>query len=160
MDAALLLKLLHILSVIWTVGGILGRWVVLTRAARADDMRSVTALVGAAGPFERLMAIPGSFAVLVTGLLTAWAQGRPFLGSGSNWLLVSIVLFFSLAPVIAFAFVPGGRRFEQALEDADKRDAVTPELRTAFGDRAVAVARTYELVVIVAVLVLMVLKPF
>jgi hypothetical protein len=50
--------------------------------------------------------------------------------------------------------------FAAALADATERGIVTPELRAAFADRLVAAARTYEVVVIVVVVALMVLKPF
>ena len=57
-------------------------------------------------------------------------------------------------------FVPRWRVFERALVQAKERGEITPELSAAFHDRAVAFARNYELVVIAAIIVLMVAKPF
>lgn len=164
MDSALLLKLVHVFSGFWFVSGLLGRWVALSQASRAGDILVVSALVNAAGIFERAMVVPGSMIVLIAGLLTAWAQGVPILGflqgSGPNWPLASIVLFAGMIPLIPFVFLPRGRIFDSALEDAKVRGAVTPELRAAFGDRAVLTAHAVELAGVFIILVLMFTKPF
>jgi uncharacterized membrane protein len=68
---ALLLKLLHVLTSIWFISGLLGRWVALGQAARSDNVRTTRALTDLAGRFERTMVIPGSLILLVTGLFTA-----------------------------------------------------------------------------------------
>jgi hypothetical protein len=56
--------------------------------------------------------------------------------------------------------VPRGKVFEAALGDAATVGEVTPALRAAFADRAVAGARWYERIVVAVVIVLMVTKPF
>jgi hypothetical protein len=66
-------------------------------------------------------------------------------------------LAFALVPLV---FVPRGRVFEGALEDARTHGQVTPELSAAFRDRAVWAARTTEVLVVAFVIALMVLKPF
>ena len=76
------------------------------------------------------------------------------------WLPVALLLFLSILPLVPLVFLPRGTVFEAALEDARERGEVTPELRTAFRDPAVAFARRYEVVVVAVVLALMVLKPF
>ena len=47
----------------------------MAKARTATDIGTLEELVDLSGRFERLMVIPGSFAVLVAGLLAAWAQG-------------------------------------------------------------------------------------
>jgi hypothetical protein len=110
------------------------------------------------------MVIPGSSAVFLLGLATAWLQGWPMLGflqgANSNWLLVAILLFLTLIPIIAFVFVPRGRIFDQALEKALAQEQVTPELSAAFADRPLYVAHVYELVIMAVIITLMVTKPF
>ena len=81
-------------------------------------------------------------AVLVLGLLAMWAGDVPLTGDGW-WLLVALLLFLSMIPLVPLVFLPRGRVFEAALEDARERGEVTPELRTAFRDPAVAFARRY-----------------
>jgi uncharacterized membrane protein len=161
---ALLLKLLHVLTSISFISGLLGRWVALGQAARSDNIRTTRALTDLAGRFERTMVIPGSLILLATGLLTAWAQKQPLLGflqdASTNWLLVSLVLYLSTIPLIPWVFLPRGRRFVQALDQASTREEVTPELQAAFADRAVAAAHVYELLNVCVILILMVTKPF
>ncbi len=164
MDAAIILKLVHVLSAFWFVAGLLGRGLALTQAAKTADVHMANTPVQLGGRFERLMVIPGSSVVFLVGLVTAWAQGWPVLGflqgGSSNWLLVSIVLFLSLVPVTIWIFLPRGKIFEQALADSVAQGKVTPELTAAFRDQAVAWAHRYELVVVAIIIVLMVSKPF
>ncbi len=60
--------------------------------------------------------------VLVLGMATAIAQGRPFLGpfqgAPVDWLFVSIVIYLSVIPVIPLVFLPRGKVFAAALEEA------------------------------------------
>jgi uncharacterized membrane protein len=164
MDATLWLKLLHVLTAIWFIAGLLGRWVALAQAARAPEVGAVEALAGLAGRFDRAMVIPGSIAVLVAGLLAAWARGYPVLGAlqgaSANWLLVSLILYLSVSVLVPTVFLPRGRIFDHALSEARERGTVTPELRAAFADPVVTTAHAYELAVVFVVVVLMVTKPF
>src|SRR4051794_29611787 len=93
------LRVVHALTGILLVAGLLGRWVALAQAeqsARAADLPVMRALLRASGIFERIV-IPSSAAVLALGLLTAWSQGYPLLGSlqggRDNWLPVSLLLY-------------------------------------------------------------------
>lgn len=159
-----LLVVLHVLSVFWLLAGIIGRDVVIARAAHASAIEEVRMLLGVSHVFEATMVRPATTVVLVVGLLAAWARGWPILGflqgGASNWVLVSLLIFLSIIPVIVFVFVPRGRVFRRALDDAIARNQVTPELKAAFGDRAVAAARTYELGMVVVITILMVMRPF
>ena len=164
MSMMVLFKLLHVLSAIWFISGLLGRGLTLSQAAKTTDVESVASLVQLSGRFERLMVIPGTMVVLLFGFATAWLQGAPLLGvlqgATSNWLLVSLVLVISMIPIVPLVFIPRGKRFEQALAAALARGQVTPELSSAFADKGVAMARTYELLVVVVVVILMITKPF
>jgi hypothetical protein len=157
-----ILLLLHILSVIWLVAGLIGRAIVLGAAAKSGEIRDVQALVGVSGAFEKGMAIPGSLAVLASGLVLAFAQGQPLLGTfqgaGANWLLVSLVLYLAIIPIIIFVFVPRGVEFGHELDAAGARGEVTPGLRAAFADRAVRLGHGAEFAAVFLVLVLMVTK--
>jgi len=164
MTIALLLKVLHVLIAMGFISGLIGRFIVLTQAAASDDIKVTALLVGLAGRFEKYLVIPGSTAVLVAGLLTAWAQGWAILGfiTGGhyNWLLVSLLLFLSNIPIIIYVFVPKGKIFEGHLNEALAKGSVTPELKSAFDDRVVAAGHRYELISIALIVILMVLKPF
>jgi hypothetical protein len=151
---------LHVVIAFWFVAGLIGRDVALGRARSRPDIRVVRELADLAGRFERLMVIPGSAAVLLAGLLAAFAEGRSLVGTGNWWLLVSIVLYLSTAPLVPLVFLPRGKVFARALQDSEARSQVTPALAAAFNDRAVAAARLYEKAAIVGVILLMVVKPF
>jgi uncharacterized membrane protein len=155
-----LTQLVHVLSAFWFVTGLVGRDVVLGRARDADDVERVASLVATAGPFERLMVIPGSFAVLLFGILTWWAEHLPLWGRDDRWVTVSLVLFATTVPLVPLVFLPRGKVFEGALSSAVAERRMTPELRAALRDPAVAAARVYEKVVVALVIALMVTKPF
>jgi uncharacterized membrane protein len=152
--------LLHVAVAFWFVAGLLGRNVTMARARSANDLSTLEELVGLSGRFERLMVVPGSFGVLVFGLLAAWAEGQPLAGSDDWWLLTSLILFVGLVVLVPTVFLPRGKVFEGALEDARRRGEVTPELSTALRDPAVRNARAAEIVVVAIIVALMVTKPF
>jgi hypothetical protein len=152
--------LLHVAAAFWFVAGMLGRNVTMARARASTDIRTLDELVTLSGRFERMMVIPGSFAVVVLGLLAAWALGQPLAGTNNWWLLTSLVLFLAIGALVPIVFLPHGKVFEHEFEDAKARDEVTPELRTALSDPAVRKARAAELVVVAAIIVLMVTRPF
>jgi predicted integral membrane protein DUF2269 len=152
--------LLHVVVAFWFVAGLLGRNVTMARARTATDIRTLEELVTLSGRFERMMVIPGSAAVLVAGLLAAWAIGQPLAGTNNWWVLLSIVLFVGSGILVPTVFLPHGKVFEHALADAKARGEVTPELGTALRDPAVRNARAAELLVVAVIIVLMVTKPF
>jgi len=160
------LRLVHALTGILLVSGLLGRAVALARAeraARAADLPAVRTLLEASGVFERIV-IPSSALVLVLGLLTAWRAEAPLLGTleggTANWLLVSLVLYLGTFPLVPLVFLPRGRRFGAALDEATSLGRVTPTLVAAFGDPLTRAAHLYEFVAVGTVLMLMLAKPF
>jgi hypothetical protein len=158
-----LLRLAHALIGILFFGGLIGRWIVLGLAERAETVASIRTLTRAAAPFERIVIVGGGVMV-VLGVLTAIAQGRPFLGplqgAPVDWLFVSMVLLLTIQPLVPLVFLPKGRVFEAALDDATARDVLTPSLRAAFRDPVVRGAHAYELAAVTVVLALMIAKPF
>lgn len=154
-----LAKLVHIGVALGFVTGLVGRWLLLRQAARADEVELAYRLSQSASPFEKLV-IWGSSAVLPAGLLTAWAQGYPWLGLTTGWMLVSVVILLSIIPLVPLVFLPRGKIFEASMASARAVGRVTPEVRAAFGDRVVAFAHWYELVAVGIIVALMVLKPF
>jgi uncharacterized membrane protein len=155
-----LLKLIHVAAGFLLVAGLIGRGLTMRSARQSADIDTVDALLRLAGIFERVLVIPPSGIVVVAGLVTMWAQDRSLFGAGQRWLFVSLGLFLTLVPVIVWIFVPKGKRFDHAFQDARSRGSVTPELSAAFRDPVVAAAHAYELGVVGVILVLMVLKPF
>jgi uncharacterized membrane protein len=164
MIVALVIKLVHIFGGIGLISGLIGRGITLWKAQRTADIHVVVHFTQLAGWFERWLVVPSSWVILLFGLIAALLNGWPLLGflqgAQANWLLVSLVLFLSVIPVIIFIFLPRGRVFGRALEDALRQGSVTPTLQAAFADRLVAIAHVYELVVVFLIMVLMIAKPF
>jgi hypothetical protein len=152
--------LLHVVIAFWFVAGLLGRDVTIAKARSSGDLHAIEELMELSGRFDRFMVVPGSFAVLAAGLLAAWAQGRPLAGPGNGWLLLSLILYVGTIVLVPTVFVPRGKVFERALADARERAAVTPELTQAFRDPVVRWARTWETLMVLVVIGLMVVKPF
>jgi hypothetical protein len=158
-----LFKLVHVVSAVWFVAGLLGRWYALSAADQATDIRLTQALADLGGRFEKTMVIPGSTAVLASGIVTALLGGLPLLGplqGASSWLLGALLIFIATMALVPTVFLPRGRVFGSALEDATARGQITPRLRAAFADPVVVRAHRAELLGVGAILVLMVLKPF
>lgn len=165
MNLGLFVKLLHVLSAFWFIGGIIARDVSFWRAARSESVHGVKDLLGLSEVFEEWAVIRGGMLVLVFGLLAAWRNGWPILGflqgAASNWLLVSLVLFVggSLL-VIPLRLISRRKQRESALEAALAHGVITPELRAALDDRVVNWFRRTELILLAVIIVLMVTKPF
>ncbi len=160
----LLFKTTHIFLAIWFVSGLIGRWVALHEAACCREIITTYSLVQIAGVFERWMVIPGAAAVLLLGILTGIAEGWPVLGfiqgGRAQWLLVSLLLFMSITVLVYTVFLPKGKIFERALQEALSQGQVTNRLNAAFRDRAVRAAHLYELAAVAAIIFLMITKPF
>ncbi len=160
MDWTNLLKLVHVALGFTLVTGLVGRWSLERSAAKAKDPDTAFALSQAAGLFERLVLMSGP-TLIIAGLITAWAKGYPFLGLTTGWLLLSLILVlvfpFVLAPLV---YIPGSRRLDSAMADARERGVWTADLRAAFANPALKLARWYEAIATSVVVGLMVLKPF
>jgi len=158
------MKLFHVVAAVVFVGGLFARQAVRAYARKADDVVWFANLSKAAMRIEDLMVKPGSIVVLVLGIIQAWLGGIPifgFLSSGDqNWLLVSMILYFGVFALVPAVFIPKGKAMQTVLTDALSQGRITTELRAAMDDRAVTMAHRFEEFATLAVLVLMVLKPF
>ena len=159
MDWSGLLKLLHIALAMALATGVIGRWLLLGAAERSESMDRTEALLEASDPFEITVRV-SSILVVVAGLLTAWAQGYPWLGLTTGWMLAALILSFGIAAMVPTIFLPSGRRFAMALDGARSAGQITPELHAAFADPSVRAAHVAELIALAAIVALMVLKPF
>jgi hypothetical protein len=156
---ALLLKLGHVLAAFGLVAGLAGRWILLRRAAADTDIERQHLLAESAAPFERMVQVISPL-VVVLGLATAWAQRYPWLGLTTGWMLATVLLIIPILVMIPTIFIPRGRAFEAAMADARAKGIITPALRAAWADPAVAFARRYEVAAMAIIVALMVLQPF
>jgi len=160
----LFFKFLHIVSVIWFVGGIFSRQLVRRAAKKTDDVHVFANLNQAAGIMEKAMVIPGSMAALILGIIVSLIGGIPIFGflqgASQNWLLVSNILLLIMIGVVPGIFLPRGKKFEPLLSAALAEGRITPELRQAMDDPVVKYAHLYEEVSLIVIVILMVMKPF
>lgn len=123
MNWYIVLKFLHIISVIMFVGGLFARQLVRSHAKKTDDIKMFAALNFAAGRIESTLVIPGSAAALVLGIILALIGGVPifgFLQGGSqNWLLVSNILLIGSLVIVPTVFIPRGKKFDPVLQAAE-----------------------------------------
>jgi hypothetical protein len=158
------LLLAHVLGAMGLVAGMLARQLTRAEARKAADLKVFLALEGLAGRFEDRLVRPGSTAILVSGLALALLQGWPLLGflqgAQANWLLVANILVITIILLIVFVFVPRGKVYEPVRQAAIAKGEITPELRRSFADPVVRAAHIYEGLATVAIIVLMIVKPF
>ena len=160
----LVVRFLHVASAMWFIGGILARQIVRAYAKRTEDVRRFAVMSEAAGRIESTMVIPGNLAVILFGVILGVQIGAPILGflqgAERNWLLVSNIILLIGFLNVPLIFLPRGKRFRIALEDALARGQMTIELRAHLNDPLVRLAHGYELVSMVVIVYLMVVKPF
>lgn len=164
MNWYLIIKLLHILAVTITIGGMLARQLVRGIAAKNDDVKTVAALTHAAVRIDRVLVIPWSNLILVAGIILAIMQKWPIFGflqgASQNWLLVSNILLIAMLVLIPAMFVPYNKRLEPILQTALSEGHVTPALSAMLNDGKNKIAHYAEEIIIILIAALMVLKPF
>jgi Predicted integral membrane protein (DUF2269) len=154
------MKFLHILTAFAFVAGLIGRNIIIRQAARSSDIGTVSMLLSLSGRFENYLVIPFSIAILPAGLITMWAEHLSLVESGAYWLITSLLVYVGLIVLVPTIFLPRGKVFGAALAAAQQQGSVTPELREAFRDPAVAFARNAEVLGVAFITAMMVLKPF
>ena len=160
----IVVKFFHIIAVTMFIGGLFAHQLVRWYAKKTDDVRVFAALNHAAGKIENILEIPGSQATLVLGIILALIGGFPIFGflqgASQNWLLVSNILMVSGLVLVPTIKIPHGKNFEQVLQTAMMDGQISPELNTAMNDKVIKLVYLYEEVSLIAIVALMVLKPF
>jgi uncharacterized membrane protein len=162
-DLGSLLRLGHALAGVAFIAGLVGIWIVTGFASRADSPAAMRQLLRVAGPFGRLTT-GGGITLTVLGLSTALVIGRPLLGPLQgmpvDWMFLSVLLMLPIFGFLALVYPRFERRLHEALSAAEVEGRITPELTAAWADPKYRFARRYELAAVVAVLALMISKPF
>ena len=164
MSLLLLVRFLHIASAIWFIGGVIARQVVRAYAKRTNDVQHFAIMNVAAGRIETSMVVPGNFAVILLGVIYGLMIGAPILGflqgASRNWLLVSNILLLMGFLNVPLVFIPKGKLFDVALQDALAKGQMTPELRAQMDDQTVRIVHFIELAALGLITILMVFRPF
>lgn len=144
--------LLHVLTAFAYVAGYVATNVLTELARRTDDPAFRKEALRFSTRFDRLLNAPGGALVALTGLVTAVVLGYSLI---SGWVLVAIILYALVVGTGILFWSRVGREIDRAAAAGDDA-AVRRELRLP---RNVAVSRIENLVLL-AVIVLMVLRPF
>jgi uncharacterized membrane protein len=157
-----LFKLLHVLSVIWLMAGLLARPTILAAARRAPDVRVLKAIADVSGRLEERMIAPGIFAVLISGVATALSGGYSLFGplSGGPWWIFIAVAVAVIAIVTTPMTLGRDRRWGQALEESAAAGVITDTLRPFLQRDAMVRRYAPDIVGALVIIVLMVTKPF
>ena len=162
MNWFVLWKLLHVLSVIWLMAGLLARPTVLAAARRAPDVRMLKGIADVSGRLEDRMIAPGIFAVLITGIVAAIAGGYSLFGplTGGPWWIFIPVALMVIAIVTTPMTLGRDRRWGQALEESAAAGVITDKLRPFLQRDAMVRRYAPDIVSALIIIVLMVTKPF
>jgi hypothetical protein len=124
--------------VFWLVGGILGRDVAYRQAARSTELDRLRTHLELGGFFERGMVRPATNFVFLAGLGRGLGSRLAHSGLPAGWrseLGARIDPDLSHDhPLIVLVFMPRGRVFRAALDEAVTLGQVTPRLTAALKD--------------------------
>ena len=158
------LKLLHILGAFGLVGGIIAREVAFHRAQKSQDIKTVVEMMQLVLFFTNKLVAPAGQVVLWVGILTAVAQGWPLFGflqgGSSNWVFASLLLNIAILVNVFGVMRPKGAAIGKALGAAVGQGKITPELTAAMNDKTRNTGQMAEYILMSAIILLMVLKPF
>ena len=164
MNGHLVVKYLHIVAVIFMIGGIFARQLVRGVARKSDDVKLVASFTQLARRLDSIMVIPGSTATLVLGVLLALIAGFPIFGfvqgATANWLLVSNILLVIVIILVSGVFIPYNKKLALIMQAAVADGRVTSELRAALDTKTQAIAHYFEEIAVLIIAALMTLKPF
>lgn len=160
---ASLLLWLHISGVIVFSIGLVGSFLISIFTAREEEYSVIQGLVKLGKIFSRWINL-GGLVLLIGGFSVAGREKVPMFGflqgSTTNWLLVSLLLLLSTAPVFFLIYFPCEKKINQEMKKAEVNGKVTPELKKALGDKTLRFGHLYEIAVYAAVVFLMTVKPF
>jgi len=164
MNSVLLLRFLHIAGGMLLVGGVVAGLYVGSLTKKAEEVRDLAAFSRITDLIEQRMVLPGASLVFIFGIIMALQIDRPILGflqgASENWLLLALTLLIIMTLVGMLVAQPRRKKFVPLMAEALTAGQITPELRAAAADPLVRAVHWYELASVVAVLFLMVFKPF
>jgi uncharacterized membrane protein len=156
--AADLAVLVHILSILYMVGGLGAVMVPLWRGWQETDLVRQAADFEAAAAGEAAGLLPGAILALFAGFLALAVEGLNPIGTG--WLLAKIVLHLFVLFVCLPLLHAGLQRVRLAAAEAVAAGEATEDLRNALADNVPRVFSGLIAVILLVMAALAVLKPF
>ena len=150
-----LIKMIHLISVIFAVGFAMGPEILLFKATRSDDVKNIRFIFNMAEPLSRIA--PLLFIIgLISGLLTAHQAGFDLL---APWLILSYIVFTITIGLDILFHLPWAKRIRIAAENSNL-ESPSSELKAALADRRGEITLWVGPIAIVILIGLMTLKPF
>lgn len=143
--------LIHVLAAFWYVAGYVGTNLCteLARRARKDD-ECRTALLFSTR-FDRWLNAPGGMLTSLSGLAAVWVFGYALT---TPWVVLAVALVAAIVLLGIFYWSRFGRRVEAAMTAGD-----WPGVRALLTEPRIVLLSRLENVALLAVIVLMVLRP-
>ncbi len=164
MSLGLIFKLFHVLAAFALVGGDIGRTFALQRAKQSKDVKVVSEMMQVFMFATTKVVSPAGALVFLLGLITAWLEGWPILGSLQggqvNWVFTALLLNLLIIVLVIVVLAPRGKIIGQAIGAAMGKGEVTSELTAALNDKVLNYGLRSEFALIGLIIILMVLKPF
>ena len=151
----LVLKLLHVVSVVVFLGNITTGLYWARHAHKSRDFRLIASAFDGIIRSDRLFTAPGVMGILVSGVAAAVVAKLPLLGTG--WILWPIVLFSISGAVFGLWVAPLQRQILETARGAESLDSAWPTYDALF--RRWEAWGLVALLTPIAALVIMVLKP-
>lgn len=151
----LLLKLLHVASVVVFLGNILTGLFWAARARQTGDFSAIASTFEGIIRSARIFTMPGVYGILVSGFAAAFVAGWPILRTG--WILWPSLLFAISGIAFGMRVAPLQRRLVTLARTSERTDESWRQFETLY--------QSWELWGLVAIstpaaaLVIMVLKP-
>lgn len=151
----LVLKLLHIASVVVFLGNIATGLFWANQAHKTRDFRLIATVFDGIIRSDRLFTGPGVAGILVSGFAAAIVARIPILGTG--WIFWPIVLFSISGLVFAARVAPLQKSIRRSAQAADPTDAAWQDYAVLY--RRWEIWGLIALLTPVGAMVIMVLKP-
>jgi uncharacterized membrane protein len=141
----------HILAAFWYVSGYVGTNLCteLARRTRLDEERRAVLVIS--GRFDRWLNAPGGMAVSLTGIGALWVFGYSVM---TPWVWLSVALMAGVIGLGILYWSRFGRRVEAAMAEDDWAG-----VRRLLTERRIVLLSRLENLAVLAIVVLMVLRP-
>lgn len=158
MNADNVLTCLHLLAAFWYVSGLTAVQISLVRAWQNAGLEIRADSLDEASHYQGVLLVPGAIAAVATGLFL-WAQLDYHLLT-TGWLLLLEALYIVTLLVCLPMMGVGLRRGRLAALQARKRGSQTPEMEAAMSDAAPLVFAGMATMLVPAMTILAVFRPF
>lgn len=156
-DPAKWLLLVHLLTVLWLAGGVLGGAVVRAQTKRAGDLAQKVFGLRLSWRLATVLTLPGVILAGLTGLALIHPRGHDF---KAGWIHVSLTLWLIGVGISVLVLLPHLKRSLAAAEASLATGQPSAELTALAAKKLPGILADVNALIVVVLSVLMVLRPF